>query len=189
MLASPQTRPEPVRTPVVRTRVLASNLSYDALATQFVPMHRVEGGDDAAILLVDLPTGFALSTLEAMPTQERRRVLVLTTNESAAYEDCLGNYYISGVTSLAETRRAHQYKLEAAAAGRRTFTPYTGLTFTNLRVLRRLLLGLSGEEIAAEMRIAPKTVNSHIAVILGALEVPNRTELVARVLTSEAPRG
>lgn len=190
MQLAPESRPRPrsLVEPTPRARIIANNRSHFSLAVHFLPVRPAPRGEHELTLIVDFPTGFALKELEALPVPERRHTLVLTAGETAAYEDALGSYRVSGITSLSGTRVEWQRKLSAAANGERTFRQYTRLTFQQLRVLRRLLAGTSVEHISEELRITAKTLNSHVSGMLAMFDAPTRTALVARVLHG-AERG
>ena len=65
-----------------------------------------------------------------------------------------------------------------AAAGRGLTTRYGRLTPRQLEVLRLLAKGLTNREICGVLGIAEGTVKAHIAAVLEALDVANRTEAV-----------
>jgi NarL family two-component system response regulator LiaR len=56
------------------------------------------------------------------------------------------------------------------------------LTPRETDVLRQLALGLSNKEIAAALRIGEETVKSHVAGILGRLQVENRSQAIVRAI-------
>ena len=62
--------------------------------------------------------------------------------------------------------------------GPRTATRHNplGLTERQLAILRLLAEGLSNKEIAARLRIAPKTVDHHVCAVLAKLEVSTRKQ-------------
>ena len=67
----------------------------------------------------------------------------------------------------------------APAAPRGLVTRYGKLTPRQLEVLRLLAKGLTNREICSVLGIAEGTVKAHIAALLDALDVANRTEAVA----------
>jgi len=57
-------------------------------------------------------------------------------------------------------------------------TPIEALTERELEVLRLAALGHSNREIADQLYVSPRTVQSHMANIFGKLNVGSRTEAV-----------
>lgn len=72
--------------------------------------------------------------------------------------------------------------LYAAATGTASTTITSGLTPTELRVVRLLLQGFGTREIARKVSASEKTVNAHISNVLGKLGYRDRAQLVAKVL-------
>lgn len=62
--------------------------------------------------------------------------------------------------------------------------PTAGLTPRQLEVARLLAKGLTNAEIADVLGIGPGTVKTHVAAILQALDVSNRTEAVSALMES-----
>jgi hypothetical protein len=57
-------------------------------------------------------------------------------------------------------------------------------------VLKLLVVGRNGKEIAADLAISPETVGEHVPSILAKLQVQSRLEAAARSISSEAhPKG
>jgi NMD protein affecting ribosome stability and mRNA decay len=57
-------------------------------------------------------------------------------------------------------------------------------------VLKLLVVGRNGKEIAADLAISPETVREHVQSILAKLQVHSRLEAAARSISSEAhPEG
>lgn len=78
----------------------------------------------------------------------------------------------------------------AAAAARGASglrTRYGKLTARQLEVLRLLAKGLTNREICSVLGIAEGTVKAHIAALLDALDVANRTEAVAAMRELDIP--
>jgi len=63
-----------------------------------------------------------------------------------------------------------------------TAAPVDGLTPRELDVLRRLVLGRSNREIAAELDIGDETVKTHVARVLSKLQVENRAQAIVQAL-------
>jgi NarL family two-component system response regulator LiaR len=64
-----------------------------------------------------------------------------------------------------------------------------GLTEREGEVLRLMVRGMTNEEIALDLRIAPTTVKSHVSNILSKLGVGSRVEAVARALGAGGAAG
>jgi ribosomal protein S27AE len=57
-------------------------------------------------------------------------------------------------------------------------------------VLKLLVVGRNGKEIAADLAISPETVREHVQSILAKLQVQSRLEAAARSISSETlPEG
>lgn len=72
----------------------------------------------------------------------------------------------------------------AAALGMVSYQSASGLTPTELCIVRLLLQGHETREIAQRVHTIKKTVNAHLSNVLGKLGYKNRAQLVARVLGS-----
>jgi DNA-binding CsgD family transcriptional regulator/ribosomal protein S27AE len=55
-----------------------------------------------------------------------------------------------------------------------------------MRVLKLLVVGRNGKEIAADLAVPPETVREHVQSILVKLQVHSRLEAAARSISSEA---
>ena len=63
------------------------------------------------------------------------------------------------------------------------------LTPTEAKVVRLVCRGLSNPDIARELGISPRTVQSHLASIFRKLRVSTRTELAVFATRAAAPEG
>jgi DNA-binding CsgD family transcriptional regulator len=73
----------------------------------------------------------------------------------------------------------HLYRIHREAAGRRG--PRRSLTRRQLEIVRCLALGMSSDEIARQLLIAPGTVRKHLENVFNRLGVTSRTAAVTRV--------
>ena len=71
----------------------------------------------------------------------------------------------------------HQAPLNIHAGPRAapTAPPSTGLTDRQLQVLKLVADGLENKQIAAELGLQPRTVESHVASLIAAIGATNRT--------------
>jgi DNA-binding CsgD family transcriptional regulator len=81
-----------------------------------------------------------------------------------------------GAALLAERARAEL----SAAGGRRRRAAQEGLSAQEARVARRALTGATTREIAAELQLSPRTVESHLAAVYRKLAVSGKRELRMR---------
>jgi DNA-binding CsgD family transcriptional regulator len=145
----------------------------------FALIERYQPG--AVYLVVDNPLCWAFNALEALPKRERRFAVVSTQVRHPVYTDCLMSYQLSSVFFHTDAARGIA-ALYAAAAGATSTTMTSGLTPSELRIVRLLLQGHETREIARKVRAAEKTVNAHISNVLGKLGYKDRAQLVAKVL-------
>lgn len=131
--------------------------------------------------VIDQPPRWAFEALKALPRATRRRTVVSTAATHPVYLDCLALYRVSGVF-VAMDEAAANAAIHAASLGMVSYRPTSGLTPTELRIVRLLLQGHETREIARRVRVTEKTVNTHISNALGKLGYKNRVQLVARVL-------
>ncbi len=61
-------------------------------------------------------------------------------------------------------------------------SPHDGLTAREREVLRRLALGLTNREIGDALCISEETVKTHVASVLGKLQVENRAQAIVQAL-------
>ncbi len=167
-------------------------------------MALVSGDPDLAMVLLDLhmPGTSGLATLEALGEQFPTLPVVMVSASEDAAEirqalDAGASGFIPKSSSGAVLRSAVQLVLAGGvyvppvaldgapaspapprgASG--LSTRYGKLTARQLEVLRLLAKGLTNREIGSVLGIAEGTVKAHIAALLDALDVANRTEAVA----------
>jgi DNA-binding NarL/FixJ family response regulator len=144
--------------------------------------------DAVDVLLLDLRLGsdFGLRALQER-TSALPAVVVVTSYDYPQYVEAalrLGAAgYVLKTAPIAELLDA----IRAAAAGRLAFgvrpgAPATRLSPREREVVAAVVDGLSNDEIAARLGIAPKTVESHLRRLFERLEVASRTELATRAL-------
>jgi len=78
--------------------------------------------------------------------------------------------------------RLEQQRAEGAGVDQRSAAERYGLTERETEVLGLMVRGLTNDQIAGELRIAPTTAKSHVASILSKLNVRSRVEAVALAL-------
>lgn len=142
------------------------------------------------VLLLDLRLGtdFGLRALQAKAGgAPLPAVVVVTSYDYPQYVDAalrLGaSGYVLKTAPIAELLDA----IRSAAAGRLAFgvRPGTGgppLTARERQVVAAVVDGLSNDEIAARLRMASKTVESHLRRLFERHGVASRTELATRAL-------
>jgi DNA-binding NarL/FixJ family response regulator len=146
--------------------------------------------DPAAVdvLLLDLRLGTDFG-LRALQERSARlpAVVVVTSYDYPQYVDAalrLGAAgYVLKTAPIAELLDA----IRAAAAGRLAFGVRPGASGTRLsprerEVVAAVVDGLSNDEIATRLGIAPKTVESHLRRLFERLGLASRTELATRAL-------
>ena len=137
---------------------------------------------DAMRVLVDIPAGFAVRELQKAPRADARRCVVITPNGSAIYRDALRSFGLLAVITLDDPLPTVAFKLSEALTGRRTHEQYEVLSVSETRVVRLLLCGLAGSEIAGALGVTVKTVNAHVSNLLTRVGFTDRAALVAKVL-------
>jgi DNA-binding NarL/FixJ family response regulator len=135
----------------------------------------------AVFVVLDNPLLWAFEALEQMKREQLTYAVVSTVGSHPAYLDCLASYKPSGVFVSTDGRSALA-AIYAASAGSTSYQMMSGLTRTELRIVRLLLKGLDSEAIARHAHIKRDTVNTHISNILSKLGYGDRTQLVAKVL-------
>ena len=140
-----------------------------------------EYGPGVVHLVVDNPLLWAFEVLEQMPTEELACTVVSTIGSHPVYLDCLASYGPSGIFVATDERSG----LAAIYAASKTIPSYhmtSGLTKTELKLVRLLLVGLETNAIAEYVHIRKETVNTHFSNVLNKLECKDRTQLVAKAL-------
>jgi DNA-binding NarL/FixJ family response regulator len=152
------------------------------------------------VLLLDL----AMPGLDGLEVTRRVRatapstaVVALTAHDEQAY--VLAMLEAGATGYLSKTSRGHEVvqAVRAAAAGETVFSPGVGsgiarralgergapaLTPRELDVLRAAARGLGNKQIAAELGMSARTVQTHLTSIFGKLGVSSRTEAVLLAL-------
>lgn len=150
------------------------------------------------VLLLDLRLGtdFGLRALQER-SANLPAVVIVTSYDYPQYVDAalrLGAAgYVLKTAPIAELldaiRRAADGKL---AFGVRPGTPAPSLTARELEVVAAIVDGLSNDEAATRLGIAPKTVESHLRRLFERHGISSRTELATRALREgwlELPAG
>jgi LuxR family maltose regulon positive regulatory protein len=83
---------------------------------------------------------------------------------------------------FARLERAEKALRLHASRDRGTEAPYWELSPRELEVLRRLALGRTNKEIAAELFVSEETVKTHIGKVLAKLQVENRAQAIVQAL-------
>jgi len=132
--------------------------------------------DAPVVVLLDVPPGFALSTIEALPLP-RQRLIVVTTSPCAEYWEDLWDLHpqallVSRLLELSTVIRrvlcGEQYRSVPAVAPR--------LTPTERRTLRLIARGWPSRRIATQLHLQYQTVLNISRSIYKKLGCANRNE-------------
>jgi two-component system response regulator NreC len=154
---------------------------------------------DVLILDLNMPDG---STISAIPTLRaiapRTSIVVLTANhapgialqairagaQSYLLKDAADTELVRAVEMVAEGRQYLQPEIGALLVNRGSNDRDTGeLSAREVEVLRLLVLGYTRKEIADQLQLSVRTVESHRARIQQKLSLPTRAGLVRYALT------
>ncbi len=81
-------------------------------------------------------------------------------------------------SSLKQTMRYEGYKAKGGDSSSRIQVPYdVQLTPTELKVVQLVSKGMANREIAEQLSVSQRTVESHVSNMLGKTDLNNRTEL------------
>jgi NarL family two-component system response regulator LiaR len=153
------------------------------------------------VLLLDL----ALPRLDGLEVARRTRatspstvVVALTANDEQAYVLAMLEAGATGYLSKASRGQEVVQAVRAAAAGETVFSPtiassvtqralggkgrLESLTRRELDVLRAAARGLGNKQIAAELGLSARTVQTHLTSVFGKLGVASRTEAILLAL-------
>ena len=168
---------------------------------------------DVFVMDVGLPDGSGITaTAEVRRVSPTTRVLVLTVHDDVAYlrrafEAGADGYMVKDaadvelVHAVRQIAGGHQYVhptlgaalLAADAPAPRFHGPGGDLSEREIEVLRRVALGSTTGEIAAQLFVSVRTVETHRAHIQQKLDIRTRAELVRYArgagLLDEAPPG
>jgi DNA-binding NarL/FixJ family response regulator len=113
-------------------------------------------------------------------------VLILTAFDLPQYADAALRAGASGYVLKSSASPFLLAAIREVAAGGMAFavrpTGRVVVSDRELQVIRLVIDGRSNDEIARELRIAPKTVESHLRRLFDRLSVSSRTELATRAL-------
>jgi DNA-binding CsgD family transcriptional regulator len=120
------------------------------------------------------------SVLDRAQIQLRYGAWLRRRNQSASARPILAD-----VVRVAEVRGAELLAARAraelsAAGGRRRRSVQEGLSVQEARVARSALTGATTREIASELQVSPRTVESHLAAVYRKLSVSGKRELRMR---------
>jgi DNA-binding NarL/FixJ family response regulator len=142
---------------------------------------------DIDVLLLDIRLGSdsGLSALQDRP-DKHPAVVVLTAYAYPQYSQAALRLGASGFALKNGPIDDLIAAIRAAAAGGLSFsvrpTAQPGLTERELDVIRRVIDGRSNDEIASDLHISSKTVESHLRRIFERFGIASRTELATRAL-------
>ena len=77
--------------------------------------------------------------------------------------------------------REHSLRLGVSGARRRPTTGWASLTATELRIAEQVGQGLTSPQIAGQLYLSPRTVQTHISNILRKLDLHSRVEIATVV--------
>jgi DNA-binding NarL/FixJ family response regulator len=158
---------------------------------------RILARDDIDVLVLDVRLG-STSGLTALqrPARGRPAVVVLTAYAYPQYAEAALRLGASGFVLKNARIEELLAAIRNAAAGGLSFSLRPGepvaLTAREFDVVRLVVEGRSNDEIAAELGIASKTVETHLRRVFERLGVASRTELATRALREgwlEVPLG
>lgn len=142
-----------------------------------------KGSPSSITLIADQPALWALKMLERMPKRERARSIVVTTLSHPIYQDLLTGMGIGGIIRSLDAAEM-QVVVLAVSLNMSTQRLTSGLTKTELRIVRLLLGGYATNEIARRLRVKCSTVNTHCSSILQKAECCDRAQLIVKILSS-----
>jgi DNA-binding NarL/FixJ family response regulator len=142
---------------------------------------------DIDVLLLDVRLGSdsGLNALQDQP-EKKPAVVVLTAYAYPQYSQAALRLGASGFALKNGPIDDLIAAIRTAAAGGLSFsvrpTTQPGLTERELDVVKRVIDGRSNDEIASDLQISPKTVESHLRRIFERFGIGSRTELATRAL-------
>jgi two-component system response regulator NreC len=140
---------------------------------------------DVLVLDLHMPGGPSLEAIPAMrEASPQTRIVVLTMQDSAAYvREALRAGALGYVTKEAADESYLQPKLGAKLATEPEQTgPPDDLSEREVEVLRKIALGHTNAEIAEQLYLSVRTVESHRAHIQQKLRLSTRADLVKYAL-------
>lgn len=164
-----------------------ADMEVVALGENVADAQRLLATSDADVLLLDVRLG-TQSGLTALQGNAARRpaVVVLTAYAYPQYAEAALRLGASGFVLKNGPIDELLTAIRAAAGGALHFGVRPGqrlaLSDRELEVVRKVVEGRSNDEIAADLNIAPKTVESHLRRIFERVGVMSRTELATRAL-------
>lgn len=166
-----------------------ADMEVVALGENVADAERLLAADEADVLLLDvrLGTHSGLTALSANDsTSGRPAVVVLTAYGYPQYAEAALRLGASGFVVKNGPIEDLLAAIRAAASGNLHFGVRPGqrlaLSERELDVVRKVVEGRSNDEIATDLGIAPKTVESHLRRIFERVDVTSRTELATRAL-------
>jgi two-component system, NarL family, response regulator NreC len=172
--------------------VLAEAGDADA-ATRYVAGHR----PDVLILDINMPGGSGLAAIPSMREQSpETQIVVLTMQDETAFarealqagvlgyilKEAASEELVKAVRMAAEGRTYLQPELGARLAAEPEASSPDDLSHRELEVLRLIALGHTNNEIADQLYLSVRTVESHRAHIQQKLGLTTRSELVRYAL-------
>lgn len=140
---------------------------------------------DVLLLDVRLGTQSGLTALQRRHT-DRPAVVVLTAYGYPQYAEAALRLGASGFVLKNGPIEDLLAAIRTAAAGGLSFSvrpaDRVALSGRELDVVRRVVEGRSNDEVASDLGISPKTVESHLRRIFDRLAIASRTELATRAL-------
>lgn len=138
------------------------------------------------VLILDIRLGTQSGLLALGQSTDRPQVVVLTAYGYPQYAEAAMRLGASGFAVKNGPIEDLVATIRTAASGGVSFSvrPANGLALSNreLDVVRLVAEGRSNDEIAAALRISPKTVESHLRRIFERHGIYSRTELATRAI-------
>jgi DNA-binding NarL/FixJ family response regulator len=178
--------------PVLRDGIaslLATELDMEvvALGENVADAEAILAAAEADVVLLDVRLGTQSGLTALQGTAERRpAVVVLTAYAYPQYAEAALRLGASGFVLKNGPIEDLLAAIRSASSGGLHFglrpAQRLALSERELDVVRKVVEGRSNDEIAADLQIAPKTVESHLRRIFERVGVVSRTELATRAL-------
>jgi DNA-binding NarL/FixJ family response regulator len=144
-----------------------------------------ESGQDIVRCIKGKNTALKVVALTALKDEFHIINAVEAGIDGYIHKDAEPEDLVYGITKIMEGEKFYSLEISNLLVGnlyKRNFRGLPFLTTKEKQIIKFLMDGYSSKQIAAQLAVSPRTIDTHRANILGKFNLKNTSELIARII-------